>query len=175
MIKDLLENLTDNIKTAIYPNKKSGDLTQLSNNMTCNQLIGVALLEREVTLADIQPLIVETNTFKRTSLAEMKISCTRCAKSYKYKNRIEHLTSTCDWVRLSCPAKCGARLCVNEMREHMHEACPLISTAERPEKEARVKMMTDSAFESKLFKGVEEKIKEHMDSAALTTLRKYTA
>lgn len=140
--------------------------------MTSNKLIGLALLERDVSLAEIQPLTVETNTFKRTSLADMKIHCRRCDKQYKYCDRIEHQTTTCDWVRLSCPAKCGARLAINDLRAHMHESCPLIETKERPEKDARIKMITDGDFSAQLLKGLEDKVKENMSEAALKTYRR---
>jgi hypothetical protein len=67
-----------------------GSLDDDTSGMTCNQLIGIALNHQQVTLAEMQPLIVETNTFRRTSLSDMKITCSRCSDQYRYIDRIDH-------------------------------------------------------------------------------------
>ena len=54
----------------------------------------------------------------------------------------------------------------------MHEACPLITTDERVEEEARIKMMSDSVFNERMLKGVAEKIRENLDPKALIAFNK---
>ena len=117
---------------------------KLCDTLFCKECIGT--LQRHDTKCPNCRKHFEQNFLNRllkVLLEESKFACTICKGHFSYENRKTHAEKECSAFCLDCPAKCGKKVNVNSMKEHLHSECAKVQPVTRLVDQPNVMMLTD--------------------------------